>query len=99
MKTNPLRSALMLGPFCVFLIAGCGSDHAKEDAALTKAAARPKPGFVRLVNLTSEACKLLDHQRPATEAAAGGSSTPVPIGLKGDVVIQKASGSEIHVPV
>ncbi|MGE0001522.1 MAG: hypothetical protein AB7F50_06305 [Fimbriimonadaceae bacterium] len=71
MKSASLQSIVFVAAFGA-LLAGCG--QSKEDAALARMQNRPKPGFVRILNLTGGDASLLSRGRPVNPDVKNGES-------------------------
>jgi len=90
--------SLLLSFGCATLLAGCG--QSKEDEALARARSRPKPGFVRILNLTSKDATLLSKGRPVNPDVPPGESgrlNPEGVGKRSLVVQSGGSEKEIEV--
>lgn len=101
-RNNPMKTAslqsIMFVAACGALLAGCG--QSKEDAALARMQNRPKPGFVRILNLTGADATLLSRGRPVNPDVKSGESgrmNPEGVGKRTMGIQTKGGEKEVEV--
>lgn len=86
--------------FSALLSGALGCGQSKEDAALARARNRPKPGFVRILNLSGDKATLLSKGRPVNPDVENGESgrlNPEGVGKRRVVVSKKGQEEEVEV--